>query len=149
MKTLKLFALLASGLFLFAGAVQAEEPPIRWIVKDGHEANRERASRLYFEATRWVEDRFGSADRKLRPHLTIHVGEECPDPEISGACQSSGLGDLYIPEWNQASAGHVVQAALTMSLLELMTIGDVRGVTKELLAEDVNNFFDISQVAKK
>ena len=149
MKTLKLFALLCSSFILFMGSSKAEEAPIRWIIEEGHEANRAQAERLYFDAVRWVEDRFGFQEEDLRPTLYIHVGEPCPDPEVSGACQGSFLGELYIPEWNEDSPGYVVQSTLLMSLLELMPQEDLREVTLELLREDINNFFDVSQVANK
>ena len=149
MRKWKLFALLATVVFLFSSAVRAQEAPIHWVVQDGHEANKARAERLYFAAVQWVEDQFGSPEQTLRPELTIRVGESCPDPEIAGACQGSWLGELYIPDWDRASAGHVVQATLTLSLLELMSRQDLRNVTEELLTEDVQNFLDIWAAAVK
>jgi hypothetical protein len=149
MKILAFLALLGSGFFLFIGTAQAQEAPIHWIVQDGYEANREQAERLYFDAARWVEDRFGSPGEELRPPLHIHVGEPCPDPEVSGACQGSLLGELYIPEWNEDSPGYIVQATILMSLLELMPREDLREATLELLQEDSNNFLDVSTVLKK
>ena len=149
MKALKFFALLWCGFILFMGSSKAEEAPIRWIVKEGHEANRAQAERLYLDAVRLVEDRFGSPEVELRPTLFIHVGEPCPDPEVSGACQGSWIGELFIPEWDKDSPGYVVQATLLMSLLELMPQEELREATLELLREDMNNFFDVSQVVNK
>lgn len=150
MRKQKVFALLASGLFLCVTTLQAEQPPIQWIVKDGHEAstNKLQAERLYLAACQWVEDRFGSPNQAIRPSLTIHVGEPCPDPSIAGSCQGSWLGELYIPEWDVASPGDVVQIALTMSLLELVPRQELRDVTLELLSEDVRHFLDAPAVAQ-
>jgi len=149
MRKQKLFVLLAAGLSLLAAEMKAEEPPIRWIVKDGHKVNKLQAERLYFEAIRWVEDRYGSPKQMIRPILAIHVGESCPDPKITGSCQGSWFGDLYIPVWDKAAPGYVVQATLMMSLLELMSRQDLREVTRELLADDARNFWDVPVMAQR
>lgn len=149
MRTNKLFALLACGLFLCGTAVKAEELPIRWVVQDGYKANKLQAGRLYLEACRWVEDHYGSKGQTIRPALTIRVGESCPDPAIKGACLGSWSGDLYIPKWDKASPGDVVQVTLSMSLLELMSRQQRWDVTRNLLADDVRNFLDAPMVAQQ
>ena len=149
MRNQKLFLLLATGLCLFAAEMQAEQPPIRWIVKEGHEVNKLQTERLYLEATQWIENRFGSPNQVLRPALTIRVGEPCPDPAISAACQTSKLGELYIPKWDDGAPGYVVQATLTMSLLQLLSRQEVRDVTRNLLTDDARNFLDAPAVAQR
>jgi hypothetical protein len=140
MKKLTLFALLFIPSFLPI-ATQAEEPPIRWVVKDGQNVNRPQGERLYLEAVRWIEDRYESPV-PLRPHLTIRVGERCPDTKITGACMGPWPGDLYLPEWDEAAPGYIVQATLKASLQQLLSNEDVRQVTVDLLTEDVSNFLD-------
>jgi len=129
--------------------LKAEELPIRWIVKEGHDVNKLQAERLYLEATRWIENRFGSPKQVLRPALTIHVGEPCPDPAISKACQTTRLGDLYIPKWDNGSAGYIVQATLMSSLLDLMSREELRTVALELIDDDFSNFLDSTAVAQR
>lgn len=143
------FVLLAAGLFLCAAAMKAEQPNILWDVKDGHEVNKPQTERLYLEACRWVEDRFGYPKQTLRPVLTIHVGESCPDPRIADACQTSKLGELYIPKWDEGAPGYVVQATLMSALLQLMSRQELLTTTRDLLADDLRNFMDAPAVAKR
>lgn len=145
----KLFALLGIGLCLWVAEMKAEQLPILWIVKDGHEVNKPQAERLYLEACRWIENRFGSSQQVIRPALTIHVGEACPDPGISGACQTSKLGDLFIPKWDDGAPGYVVQAALMTSLLQLLSREELHTVTRDLLTIDAQNFLDAPAVTKR
>jgi hypothetical protein len=143
-----LFALLTGGLFLFTDTSRAEQAPIRWVVKNDQEVNRLQAERLYFEAARRIALRHGSPQQKLRPPLVIRVGEPCPDPEINEACLGSLQGELYIPEWNEASPGYVVQAALKLSLLALMPREELEDVTLDVVTEDVQNFLDVYSALK-
>lgn len=149
MRRPNLFLLLVAGLSLFAAEMKAEDLPIRWIVKQGHEANKLQVERLYLEATGWIEDRFGSPKQILRPGLTIHVGESCPDPGIAGACQTAQLGEVYIPEWDEGAPGYIVQATLVASLHQLMSRQELHQVTRDLLTADAANFLDAPTVAQR
>jgi len=148
LKSPRAIALLTIGLFLFAASLHAEQPAIYWVVKDGQEVNRSQAERLYREACRWVEERFGPTEQPIRPSLTVYVGEPCPDPEISGSCQGSWLGELYIPKWDDGGAGYIVQAALRLALQELVTQDQMKQVTRDLVIEDSQTFVDVQAMTK-
>jgi hypothetical protein len=149
MRSEKLFFLLVAGLSFFAAEMKAEQLPIRWFVKEGQEVNRPQIERLYLEATRWIEGRFGSSKRAIRPALTIRVGEPCPDLGIVGPCQDSWRGDVYIPQWDDGAPGYVVQATLTMSLLQLLSREELRDVTVSLLMHDARTFLDAPAVSRR
>src|SRR6185436_19491225 len=64
---------------------------LMWIIKGDQQEqsiDKEQAARIYVDACQWIEDRFGADGRTIRPHLTVHVGESCPDPGLTGACLS-------------------------------------------------------------
>jgi hypothetical protein len=146
MKKFGLCALLTGSLFL-APALRAEKASIYWVVSNGQKVNRVQAERLYEEARRWVEERFGPTAEPIRPSLTVHVGEPCPNPEISGACQG-GLSELYLPKWDGGSPGYIVQAVIRLSLQELMSLNELKDVTLDLVTEDLQTFVDAEAAAK-
>src|ERR1041385_7982498 len=137
-KSLLLFALalLGSGM-----AVAADGGRIRWITTTEEDENvdREMADRMYDEACRWIEDRFSPDGRQIHPALTVHVGWACPDSDISNACLSAASGELYIPHWDEGSAGKVVHATIIVGMLQLIEQQDIRAVVKTLLADDSHN----------
>ena len=46
--------------------------------------------------------------------------------EISGACLRPVLGELYIPRWDEASPGAIIQATFATALLQLMDRQEVQ-----------------------
>jgi len=119
-----------------------ERSHLNWIVTEEQEVDKPQALRLYLEACRWIENRFALGGRTIRPTLTVHVGETCPDAEIAGACVSASSGHLYLPKWDIASPGAIVQATLAVALLQLMDRDEMSRVVKVLLAEDARDFVD-------
>ena len=138
-KSLLLFVivLLGSGV-----ALAANSRGIRWITTDEEDEkiDRELANRVYDEACRWVEDRFNPGGQQIQPALTIHVGSECPDGDIANACLSAASGELFIPHWDETSAGKIVHATIIVGMLQLIEQQDIRKVIKSLLVDDSRNF---------
>jgi hypothetical protein len=147
----KLLSVLAVGVFFSVAALAGDRVHIRWVVTadQNERVDRPMAERLYDEACRWVEDRFGHVGRMIRPRLTIHVGEVCPDSEIRSACLSPASGVLYIPEWNEAAPGAIVHATIVVGMLQLLEREDLRDVVKSLVAEESRNFVDAKALSRR
>ena len=98
------------------------------------------ANRLYEEAFSWVESRFSPDAKLVRPTLTIHVGESCPDSEVNGECLSPASRELYLPKWDRTSPGAIIQGAIVASMMQLIKQQNIRAVAQGLLAGDAGNF---------
>ena len=141
--------ILSAVFVLTVAGYTADQTGLHWIVKSGQDVNKPQAERLYVEACRWIENRFGSEGKAIRPTLAVHVGKPCPNPEISGACLNPVLRELYIPKWDEASAGAVTQATLVTALLQLMDRHELQRVARVLLEDDGKNFLDARQFASR
>jgi hypothetical protein len=126
---------------------------IRWVVKSHEEQKVDRfmATRLYDEACRWVEDNFSPDGRTLRPRLTIHVGEGCPDSKIGKArpCLSPAASSLYLPTWDASAPGAIIQATIVVGMLHLAQQQDIPQIAESLLAEDTRNFLSARTLSSK
>jgi hypothetical protein len=144
MRTLTLF----SAFIILSGAnLRAQTPHLRWIVKSDRPISTDRAERVYLEACRWVEDHFGYVGQQVRPNLTVHVGEPCPNPELSGPCTSASEGELYLPRWDKSSVGAVAQATVLAALIRLIDRQELKNIARDILADDARDFLDASEVA--
>jgi hypothetical protein len=144
-------AMLAFGFLLSVAAPAGDRVHIRWVITpdQNEKVERSRAERLYDEACRWIEDRFDANGEAIRPRLSVHVGEACPDRQLRGACLSPASGVLYIPEWNEASPGHIIHATVVVGLLQLLEREDMRGVVNFLLTRDAHNFLDAESAVRR
>lgn len=138
--TNKLSLLLAAMLLVATAQLVAEQQShILWVINDGEEVDKPQAERLYAEACRWIEERFESR-KAVRPNLTVYVGRACPDPEIDEACLSVGLGEVYIPTWNDTAPGMITNATLATAMFHLMDKNEMRNVVQHILNDDARNF---------
>ena len=145
--TARTLTVLIALMILSRVNLSAQTTHLRWIVKSGQEVNTSRAERVYLEACRWVEDHFGAAGQQIRPNLTVHVGEACPDPEMAGPCTSPSKGELYLPQWDESSDGAVAQATLMAALLRLVDRHELKNIARNILTNDAKDFLDASSVA--
>jgi hypothetical protein len=136
------------GVLRVAPGHAADQPRLRWVVRDGVHVDRAQAERLYGGAIRAIERRFGAEPQAVRPDITIYVGELCPDPGVEGACLSPATAELYVPEWDAAAPAAVTQATLTLGLLRLMPPEELLDVTKTLLDEEARDFVDARTLAE-
>jgi hypothetical protein len=133
------------GCFLSA-AQAADIPRIRWNVKNGEEVDRPMAERLYLEASRMIEMRFGAGVKPVRPSIEVHVGSPCPDSSVPDACLAPATADLYLPHWDENAPGALTQATLVLGLLQLLDAEEIEDLTREILNEDAKDFVDVSSV---
>jgi hypothetical protein len=145
----RVVGLMSVSLVLSVAGFTGEKAHLRWMIQSGQEVDKSQAERLYRDACRWIETRFGAERGAIRPTITVHVGESCPNPAISGACLSPVLGALYLPEWDETSPAAVIQATFATALLQLMDRQEVQRVVRVLLAEDARDFMDARQLARK
>ena len=143
--------LIVIGLFFAVGASAEERGNINWIVKPEQEERIDRpmVERLYSEACRWVEEHFDSGGRAIRPNLTVHVGESCPNEEIPQACLSAASGEVYLLEWDEASPGMIIQATIIVGMMRLIDKKDLRNVVQNLRDQDARNFVSAKVIARR
>ena len=110
----------AAAFILLLVAVAGASAPekLQWVVKDGRDVDRRHGETIYLSACRWVEQQV-EADEPVRPRLTIHVGETCPQSRIAGACMNPILGELYLPEWDEESPYAVAEATVATAMHQL------------------------------
>jgi len=149
-KRTQLIALVA-GLFFAVGASAADRVNINWVVKPDQEERIDRAmvERLYNEACRWVEEHFDSNGKLVRPSLTVHVGEPCPNEELPQACLNAASGEVYLPEWDETSPGMVIQATIIVGMMKLVDKNDLRNVVRNLWEQDSRNFVSAKSMAPR
>ncbi|MBI4460851.1 MAG: hypothetical protein HY648_12445 [Acidobacteria bacterium] len=116
---------------------------VTWSGDEEQEVNKIQGERLYFEATRWIEARFGSQSKRLRPCITVYIGKACPDSRIAGACANPVLGAVFVPRWEKTSIALVVQGILTSAILQLVTPMELTEVSKNLYLQDLRDYFDV------
>lgn len=153
MKKRAIVVLLSLWCAFVIAAVAADQQDqfshLMWFVSGNQQVDKQQAARIYVDACQWIEDRFDVDGRRIRPHIAVHVGVECPDPEITGACTSPATGALYLPKWDAGSPGAIAQATLATGLLQLMDRTEVKNVVRSLLANDARDFVDARIIAKE
>lgn len=108
------------AVLLLVAAAYANAPArLLWVVKAGEDVDKTHAERVYFEACQWIEKQLEAA-RTVRPKLTVHVGEACPQSQIEGACMNPALGELYLPKWDENAPRAVAEATLATALHDLL-----------------------------
>lgn len=130
-------------------AYAADSGPIRWDIADGMTADKAQAVRIYEGACSWIEDHYRASRSPVKPPLTIHVGEACPDNAMKGPCFSSATAELYIPQWDNTSASAVAHATLISGLIQLMDRDEMRRTVARLLSEEARDFVTASNFASK
>jgi hypothetical protein len=53
---------------------------------------------------------------------------------------------LYLPQWDEASAGAVAQATILAALLRLLDRQELKNVARNILTEDAKDYLDASSV---
>jgi hypothetical protein len=145
--TTKVLIAISAIWLLSAVAVRAQTAHLQWIIKGDQSVSTSKAERVYLEACRWVEDQFGYGDRRIRPSITVHVGEPCPNPALSGPCTSVSEGQVYLPQWDKSSEGAVAQATILAGLLQLVDRQELQNIARTILTDDAKHFVDASALA--
>ncbi len=135
--------LLGAVLFLALGMEARGESPrdypcLHWEIKDGLKVNRQRAERLCEAASKWVEKNVVEGEQRVRPCLTVKVGEPCPDGTNRAACLTLGERMVYLEKWDEFSAGFVAQACLLAVFHEVVV-----HVAQEIIEEDFRAYLDV------
>jgi len=144
-------AFIVVGMMCSVAGSAEDAARLRWVVDAAEETEVDRSlgERLYDEACRWVEDRFSPDGRSIHPRLTVHVGQACPDPSITGACLSPAASELYLPKWDSGSASAIIHATIVTGMLQLMEQQDLNKIVKGMLAEESRNFVSARPAAHR
>jgi len=114
----------------------AELQPIRWVIAEGEEVDKARATRVYDAACAWIEENLTTSRTPVQPKLIIHIGEACPDDELADACFSPATAELYLRRWEDSSISAVANATLIAGVLQLMDRDQMRRSVAAVSTDD-------------